>query len=465
MTWINYGSKSVKEIYYTTEWFATQWPCPSWFHVPTKDEWKAVYDAWVSLWQWSGSSWDWMRVKLKMPFSGDRYRSTSNVRNQGSYGYYWSSTVYSADYAYRLYFNSSSLVPQNWSRQADGFSVRAFKNLPLKPTASWTTIYAWSNWAWIYHNASEWVISISSDWQTWITIADKNLWATTVYNDWDTLSEANCWYYYQWWNNYGFPWTWTVTNSSTKVDASSYWPWNYYNSSTFITVGSSPYNWSSVQNDNLRWWVTWNVNISKVTPIKAVYYWSKKIRPAIQIQTYSIDFTTATSSKVTADWWVWPSFSVSSSWIKNCIWLVKPFDLSKATKITINSVCWVVSWSWNGAVYVWLWDKNAAPEPWYQIVYSWHNSWTYSWWWIANTGYNYANWPYMTHDAVSTWNYTDNTVYDLENKTVTMTGTKWTKTATLSNSEINSIRSYQWLYIWLDGSQSVRSVSITIESS
>lgn len=69
------------------------------------------------------------------------------------------------------------------------------------------------------------------------------------------MSEANCWKYYQWGNNYGFPWTWSVTTSSTQVDASSYWPWNYYSSSTFIAV--SVWDWSSVRNDNLWWWVTW----------------------------------------------------------------------------------------------------------------------------------------------------------------------------------------------------------------
>lgn len=113
--------------------------------------------------------------------------------------------------------------------------------------------------AWIYRNAQLGVISLSSDGSTWLTIADKNLWATTVYNDGDTLSQANCGNYYQWWNNYGFPFTWAVTTSSTQVDASTYWPWNYYSSSTFITRNGSPQNWDSTVNSNLWWWVTWTV--------------------------------------------------------------------------------------------------------------------------------------------------------------------------------------------------------------
>ena len=106
---------------------------------------------------------------------------------------------------------------------------------------------------WIYHDTVNGLISLSSDGTNWLTIADKNLWATTVYNDGDTLSEANCGKYYQRWNNYGFPRTWSVTTSSTRVNASTYWPWNYYTWSTFIKWSAD---WSSVQNDNLWWWDT-----------------------------------------------------------------------------------------------------------------------------------------------------------------------------------------------------------------
>lgn len=108
---------------------------------------------------------------------------------------------------------------------------------------------------WIYHNSNLWLISLSSDWETWITIADKNLGATTIYNDGDTLSEANSGKYYQWGNNYGFPFSWSVTTSSTQVNAQNYWPWNYYNSSTFITWVA----WDSSNNANLWWWTTWTV--------------------------------------------------------------------------------------------------------------------------------------------------------------------------------------------------------------
>lgn len=244
-----------------------QWPCPDGFHVPLSSEWQTVIDIWTALW-WGSSDWTNFWMALKLPFAGERSRIDASVYGQGSAGNYWSSSPYPSDvyYSYNLSFNSSNVSPQIYSFRALGFSVRCFKDSPNVPTSSWTKLY-WTSIAsgWIFWSATDWLISLSSNWQTWITIADKNLWATTVRNSWNTLSQANCGNHYQWGNNYWFPFTWSVTTSSTQVNASSYWPWNYYESSTFITSAS----WDSSNNQNLWWWVSqWTS--TKSTEIKKV---------------------------------------------------------------------------------------------------------------------------------------------------------------------------------------------------
>jgi len=90
-----------------------------------------------------------------------------------------------------------------------------------------------------------------TDWTKTYTIMDRNLWATSTGID----SSDSYWYYFQWWNNYWFPSdpNASIATSNTQVDASGYWPWNYYSSSTFITGWVDR---SSVRNDNLRWWVS-----------------------------------------------------------------------------------------------------------------------------------------------------------------------------------------------------------------
>lgn len=126
-------------------------------------------------------------------------------------------------------------------------------------------IYMWRNLEpWIYHNPVEGLISFSTNWIDWYTIADKNLWATNIYHYWDTESVTNWWYLYQWWNNYWFAPAGSITTSSTQVNASSYGPWNYYSGSSFIKTSDLTW-WSSVANANL-WWDTTNTNEARQWP-------------------------------------------------------------------------------------------------------------------------------------------------------------------------------------------------------
>lgn len=121
--------------------------------------------------------------------------------------------------------------------------------------------------AWIYHDEVNGLISLSSNGSTWITIADKNLWATSVYN-W-TNDEAHCWKFYQWWNNYGFPYSWAITTSYSQINVSTYWPWNYYSSSTFITQSSG--DWANPRNNNL-WWYFTGTNVAMQWPCDSGFH-------------------------------------------------------------------------------------------------------------------------------------------------------------------------------------------------
>lgn len=258
-TWVQQRPAEIVKIYYgwklVDDYSAMQWPCDTGFHVPMSSERTSIQTKMGELWIVNNRGAEW-RDNFKMPYPWNRALWTGEHIDQWGHWYYWTCTKYSNERNWLFSIYPSGAGTWQW-RWADWFSIRPFKDTPVIPDSNWTTLYAWTGDAGIFHNSTLWLISISSDWTTWITIADKNLWATTVYNNWNTLSQDNCGNFYQRWNNYWFPFTWSITISSTLVDAGDYWPWNYYSSSTFITISTSPYNWSSVKNTNLRWWDTW----------------------------------------------------------------------------------------------------------------------------------------------------------------------------------------------------------------
>ena len=262
--WIYLWDTPVKEVYlWDTKIrpsminFATQWPCPDGFHVPLRSEFKWLINR--MNWWWIGWSNDWITY-LHFPRGWSRIATNSATTDQRNFGNFWTCEPHSnLGRAYLVSMSTTSwwAYETYWYR-ASWYSIRWFKNKFAVPTSTRTVIY-WTLWgAWIFWDTVNWIISITNNWSTWCTIMDKNLWATTVYNFWDFVSEANCWKYYQRWNNYWFPFTWSVTTSSTQVNAWAYWPWNYYSSSTFITIGWS---WDSSFNNNLRWWVDGNVPV------------------------------------------------------------------------------------------------------------------------------------------------------------------------------------------------------------
>lgn len=233
-------------VYFWVDITPNQWPCDSGFHIPTNTEFSSLCSILTTTY-WLTNNWTTLKTYLKMPFSWRRNSSNSNAAHQDSYGYYWTCTHDTNSwYGRNATLYSSYLYSDTNSYCAYWYSIRPFKDTSVTPDGSRTALYSDK----IYHSSTLWLISIKN-WDNRITIADKNLWATQVYNSWDTLSQSNCWKYYQWWNNYWFDFTWSLTTSSSTVNASTYWPTNYYNSNTFIIIN---WGWDNSNNTNLRWW-------------------------------------------------------------------------------------------------------------------------------------------------------------------------------------------------------------------
>lgn len=86
--------------------------------LPTKEEWEESFD-----FIWESKLFDF----LKLSHWGYRHYSGGQYNNQGSYGYYWSSSPNGA-YAYYAFFVSGGGDIASYDVRGYGFSVRCLKD-------------------------------------------------------------------------------------------------------------------------------------------------------------------------------------------------------------------------------------------------------------------------------------------------------------------------------------------------
>jgi hypothetical protein len=94
--------------------------------VPSKDEWVALCGILTTTFSIAKKSTT-MGTYLKMPPAGYRSYSSAGTGQQGGHGRYRSYTPYSpspSNYAYYLFFSSSTINPQNYDGYTYGLSVR-----------------------------------------------------------------------------------------------------------------------------------------------------------------------------------------------------------------------------------------------------------------------------------------------------------------------------------------------------
>ena len=95
-------------------------PCPSGFRLPTSDEWEA------EITQYGASPSALFNSPLKLVMAGFRWYGTGVIDEEGSEGYYWSSTV-NSNYSDRLeFYGTTATVYKNF--RATGYSVRCIKD-------------------------------------------------------------------------------------------------------------------------------------------------------------------------------------------------------------------------------------------------------------------------------------------------------------------------------------------------
>jgi len=125
-----------------------QWPCPDWYHVPSRWERWTLLKYWMSYYTWAWNSFinlqggdssfpffifdssagTQFNTAFKLPFAGQRNYDTAKLRDVwGQFGFFWMSSPIS-DIAIGFRVTSNSAYPYNTNYRTYAYSIRCFKN-------------------------------------------------------------------------------------------------------------------------------------------------------------------------------------------------------------------------------------------------------------------------------------------------------------------------------------------------
>lgn len=322
-----------------------QWPCPEWYHVPSRYERSAAENL-FTLWQ--NTIW-WMEyctslhgentgiiycmpAILWLPFPGYMGRNNWSTKNWiGTYWDYWSANSKSDGYAYIDFFHRTLISPKNYPwEQSYGLSLRCFKNTPdlilsfdsngwsnvpsktgfkrwnpitstlYKPTNPTKT---WSTFAWWYTDTwytQEFIFSGN----TYIS-EDTTLYAKWTCNSWyiESLDGQSCEKHNI--ATFNTSWvitSWTITKSCTihdnniqscDITAPNLTGYVILWRSTNSSSNTAEYNvWDIIS-------LTWDMTYYAITSPAIEFTWSTPANHTTQVENYftsQIDITTSNLS-------------------------------------------------------------------------------------------------------------------------------------------------------------------------
>ena len=187
-----------------------QWPCPSWYHVPSIEEWSTLMLYWDKT--KNPSNYKDYHTSVNM-INDDKFMSVFKLSLGGYYddqdgnndkkldqGFYWSSSPYNYDgsyvgYPYARFFilDPDDMAIRDQISMGDGLSVRCFKDSP-KASEVFTIIFYenWGDLLWATWNDGEWtLIQKVESWKKIQKPINPTIWDDSHFKWWSTSRDIN----------------------------------------------------------------------------------------------------------------------------------------------------------------------------------------------------------------------------------------------------------------------------------
>lgn len=124
--WSTWDTKTVNWAWTTSLW--RQWPCPTWYHVPSVKEWQDMCNNVVGSTCTDGMSYNSLiSTKLRLPFGGLRDLTEGEYDRIWEYWYYWSSSPVDV-HAHFVTIHNLFMSMESYDSRAYAFNVRCLKN-------------------------------------------------------------------------------------------------------------------------------------------------------------------------------------------------------------------------------------------------------------------------------------------------------------------------------------------------
>ena len=281
----------------TNTLIARQWPCPVWWHIPTKSDWDSMITYWNKSRGYENTRNDYgsLRVWVVAPEHVDEFFSDLHIPNawhidiNQRYHYflsYTTSNFYTQYYWYQNIWGINRFVSNALSYAYEWLPIRCFKN-EYTPEQYRVTFHF--NWI-------KWLVVEESVWQDWKVKEPSDSWLTGVVVKWYDNQNLS-------WNAFDF----NSTITSNKDLYAKYECWDESLCKRTVTFETNE--WSSVDPIQILAWLTIDIPEDPVKEWFTFVWWYED-----ENLKNKFDFSKSITKNITlyAGWWYTISFNTNS---------------------------------------------------------------------------------------------------------------------------------------------------------